>query len=168
MSVVLACISIALWMILFQISNKMQDLFFFKIYFCFYFYLCVFGFAVCMYVTCMGLFMELMRGFWDGVISTRKPPNMVPGRAALCTMEPSRPPNKILKTFIYLFIYLSIYFRYFLYLHFKCYPLSGFPPIPSKFSPKTPYSIAPLPAYQPIHSHFPVLTFSYTGASSLP
>jgi hypothetical protein len=59
-----------------------------------------------------------------------------------------------------------IFIGYFIYLHFKCYPLSWFPP-------ETPYSIPPPPAsmrvypHQPTHSCFPSITFPYTGASSL-
>jgi hypothetical protein len=70
--------------------------------------------------------------------------------------------------FIYLFIYLFIYYLfvtgYFIYLHFKCYPLSWFPllkcPIPSH--PPSPcfYEGAP----PTTNSNFPVLAFSYTGA----
>ena len=38
--------------------------------------------------------------------------------------------------------------------------------------PKTPYPILPYPCFcegvpPPIHSHFPILAFPYTGASSL-
>jgi hypothetical protein len=49
------------------------------------------------------------------------------------------------------------FFRYFLYLHFKCYSLSWFPLLKSPISP-TP------PAHQPNHSHFLALAFPYTGA----
>jgi hypothetical protein len=50
--------------------------------------------------------------------------------------------------------------RYFLHLHFKCYPLSKFPlqkfPIPS-----------PRPAHQPTHSCFLALAFPCTGVYDL-
>ena len=53
------------------------------------------------------------------------------------------------------------FIRYFLYLHVKCYPLSG-------FALQThPPPLTPLPAHQPNQSHFLALAFPYTGASSL-
>ena len=51
--------------------------------------------------------------------------------------------------------------RYFLYLHFQCYPLFWFPPW------KAPILSPPPPAHQPTHSRFPVLAFPYTRESSL-
>jgi hypothetical protein len=50
--------------------------------------------------------------------------------------------------------------RYFLYLHFKCYPHSS-------FSLKTPYPMHSPPTHQPTHSHILVLGLPYTGASNL-
>jgi hypothetical protein len=66
--------------------------------------------------------------------------------------------NELLKTVplindfgAYLFIYLFIYIRYFLYIHFKCYPES--------------YLYLPsAPAALPTHSRFLALAFSCTGA----
>ena len=66
-------------------------------------------------------------------------------------------------------IYLSIYllficllFRYFLYLNFKCYPISWFPlqksPIPFPLS---------LLTNRPTHSCFLALAFPYPGAQNL-
>ena len=61
---------------------------------------------------------------------------------------------------------LFLIIRYFLYLHFKCYPLPGFPS-------KTPLSDPPFPASMrvltnpPTYSLFPAFKYSYTGASSL-
>jgi hypothetical protein len=45
--------------------------------------------------------------------------------------------------------------RYYLYLHFKCYPLSWFPFL---------YPLLPPPAPQPTHSLFLALAFPYSGA----
>jgi hypothetical protein len=50
-----------------------------------------------------------------------------------------------------LFIFLSFFIRYFLYLHFKFYPESSLSP-------------APAPASLPTHSHFLALAFPCTGA----
>jgi hypothetical protein len=51
--------------------------------------------------------------------------------------------------------------KYFLYLHFKCYPLPGFlPPIPL-FHP-------PPPAHPPNHSHFSALAFPWHRAFTRP
>jgi hypothetical protein len=77
-------------------------------------------------------------------------------RAVFCQLlsHLSSPTNEIL---------FSFFLGYFIYLHFKCYPFSGFPS-------GNPYPI-PLPPASirvpPIHSHLPVLAFPYTGASSL-
>jgi hypothetical protein len=57
-----------------------------------------------------------------------------------------------------LFYYIII--RYFLYLHFKCYPLSWFPL-------QKPLSSSPPPAHQPTYSCFPLMACPYTGVSSL-
>jgi hypothetical protein len=71
------------------------------------------------------------------------------------------------KIFFYIKIcYVIFLIGYFLYLHFKCYPLSQFPP-------GNPYPILPPPAsmrmfpYPYTHSCLPTLTFPYTGASSI-
>jgi hypothetical protein len=53
----------------------------------------------------------------------------------------------------------KIFIRYFLHLHFKCYPLSWFPS-------EKPLLLSPplCPAYQPTYSHFLTLAVPYTGA----
>jgi hypothetical protein len=56
--------------------------------------------------------------------------------------------------------FFLLLFSLFLYLHFKCYPLSSFFPL------KTPFLITPSLAHQPTLSCFPVLEFPYTEASS--
>ena len=59
--------------------------------------------------------------------------------------------------FLFFFFLFSLFFiRYFLYLHFKCYPLPG-------FSLWKPIHSSP-PAHQPTHSCFLALAFPYTGA----
>jgi hypothetical protein len=62
-------------------------------------------------------------------------------------------------------VYFIFFIRYFLYLHFKSYPLSW--GNNNVFPLKTPYPMSPPPAHPPTHSHFPVLAFPYTGASGL-
>jgi hypothetical protein len=67
--------------------------------------------------------------------------------------------------FVFGFFLLLIFFsflkiRYFLYLHFKCYPFSYFPS-------QNPPSHSPSPCSLTTHSHFLVLALPYTGASSL-
>jgi hypothetical protein len=63
-------------------------------------------------------------------------------------------------------IRFSNFIGYFLYLHFKCYPLSQFAHL------ETPYPILHPPAsmrvfpHPPTYSCLPTLEFSYTGASS--
>jgi hypothetical protein len=52
--------------------------------------------------------------------------------------------------FIYTYIYVYIYIRYFLHLHFKCYPRHP-----------------PCPAPQSTHSHCLSLAFAYTGSFNL-
>jgi hypothetical protein len=47
---------------------------------------------------------------------------------------------------------------YFLYLHFKCYPLSWFPPLPTLSPPPTPASMRVF-LHPPTHSHLPALKF---------
>jgi hypothetical protein len=75
----------------------------------------------------------------------------------------------LLTRFIYLFIYLSIYLfifltrifllDIFLYLHFKCYPLSS-----ESFPSENPLSLSPSPC-SPTHPlPFLVLAFPYTVA----
>jgi hypothetical protein len=55
------------------------------------------------------------------------------------------------------FLFWIFLIGYFIYLHFKC-PLSRFPP-------KSPYPIPPLPASMRVcPSHLTALTFPYTGA----
>jgi hypothetical protein len=49
------------------------------------------------------------------------------------------------------FLLIFLFIRYFLYLHFKCYPESFL------YTP-------PRPAPPPTHSHFLALAFPYTGA----
>jgi hypothetical protein len=57
--------------------------------------------------------------------------------------------------------------RYFIYLHFKCYPLSRFP-LPKKSLSRAPSSCFYEGAPHPLtHSCLPALTFPYTGTSSL-
>jgi hypothetical protein len=61
----------------------------------------------------------------------------------------------------------NIKFRYFLYLHFKCYPLSWSPP-PKKnclSHPPSPCFCKGVPP--PTHTDFPSLAYPYTGTSSL-
>jgi hypothetical protein len=53
------------------------------------------------------------------------------------------------------FDFLIHFIRYFLHLHFKCYPQSPLYPPP------------PRPVPQPTHSHFLALAFPYTGAYDL-
>jgi hypothetical protein len=73
---------------------------------------------------------------------------------------------------MFLFIFFFFFFKngYFVYLHFKSYPLSQFPSLP-----ETPYHILPPPAsmrvffYSPIHPFpSPCPQFPYTGASIEP
>jgi hypothetical protein len=55
--------------------------------------------------------------------------------------------------------FLFIYFiGYFLYLHFKCFPLSWFLLWKTPF-PYSPYPVPPPLAHQPTHSHFLALAF---------
>jgi hypothetical protein len=49
--------------------------------------------------------------------------------------------------YFYFILFLSIFIGYFIYLHFKCYPLSRFPPISMRGLPHT-----PTPASPPWHS----------------
>jgi hypothetical protein len=63
---------------------------------------------------------------------------------------------------IFFDIFVFIFIRHCLYLHFKCYPLSWFPLQKPLSHPPT-----PTPAHQPIHSCFYVLAFPSTGACSL-
>ena len=55
---------------------------------------------------------------------------------------------------------------YFLYLNFKSYPFSQFPPENHLSNPPPPVSMGVSPTL-PTHSCLPTLTFSYTGVSSL-
>jgi hypothetical protein len=56
---------------------------------------------------------------------------------------------------------LSALFNIILFIY-----ISNVIPFPCLLS-KTPYPVPPPPSYQPTHSHFLVLAFPYTGASSL-
>jgi hypothetical protein len=58
----------------------------------------------------------------------------------------------------YLFI-----IKYFIYLHFQCYPLSWLPIWKPPSHAPDPASVRMLPL-PPTHSHLPILTFPYTGA----
>jgi hypothetical protein len=60
-----------------------------------------------------------------------------------------------------LFSPLLLKIRYFLYLYFKCNPLSCFPLWKSLIASPSP---DPPPPYQPSHSCFLALTFPYTSA----
>jgi hypothetical protein len=72
-----------------------------------------------------------------------------------------------LNTNFHLLLFFPIFIRYFLYLHFKCYPLSWFPlwkfPIPFPL----PLLLWGWSLHQSTQSRFPILAFPYTGASSL-
>ena len=58
-------------------------------------------------------------------------------------------------------------FGYFIYLPFKCYPLSQFHPPPRKPLFHPPFSWFCEGVALPTHSHLPALAFPYTVASSL-
>ena len=62
--------------------------------------------------------------------------------------------------------FLFLFIRYFLYLHFKCYPLYWFSPRNSLSNPPSPASMTVFPD-PPTHSHLSSLPFPYTGALSL-
>jgi hypothetical protein len=62
---------------------------------------------------------------------------------------------------IFNFFFFFLFIRYFLYLHFKCYPLYSFPL-------RKPPILSLLPLLtNPPYSHFPVIALFYTGALSL-
>jgi hypothetical protein len=68
-----------------------------------------------------------------------------------------------MELFIYLFIYL---FGYFIFLHFKCYPLPCFPSeSPIQFLlPAASIRVLPPPTHLPTYSCLPILAFPYPGA----
>jgi hypothetical protein len=73
----------------------------------------------------------------------------------------------ILEWDIFYFLWLVIFLEYFIYLNFKCYPLSWSPYLETPYStPLSPTSIRVCLSTPP-YSHLPALTFPYTMASSL-
>jgi hypothetical protein len=63
------------------------------------------------------------------------------------------------------FFFLFIFTGYFLYLHFKCYPISRSPPRPP---PEIPYPILPTPAYMRVFPHPPTHPPIPISQSSVP
>jgi len=63
------------------------------------------------------------------------------------------------------FFTISFFFLigYFMYLHFKCYPLSWLPPLPSPL----PLASVRMLSLPPTYSHLTTLAFPYTGETSL-